>query len=151
MHFKPIETAILDSIISNGTYHNGFQVVDHSKKGKPGSGSGPCMPAAASANTNSDCHGKVWQSPFQWLAQYSIKGIKGRWTRAMAGTDICPICHRDELPCHVPTQCPLLAELNLKLITCLPVASSPSSSAPPQCPSPFSCAGSYSRWTCGSN
>jgi hypothetical protein len=39
-------------------------------------------------------------------------------------------------PCHVPTQCPLLAKLNLKLITCLPVASSPSSSASPQRPLP---------------
>jgi hypothetical protein len=54
---------------------------------------------------------------------------------AMAGAGICPICHHDELPRHVPTQCPLLAKLNLKLITCLPVASSPSSSAPPQRPS----------------
>jgi hypothetical protein len=57
----------------------------------------------------------------------------------MAGTGVCPICHCNKLPCHVPTQCPLLAELNLKLIKCNPVASSPSSSAPPQCllPSPM--------------
>jgi hypothetical protein len=54
----------------------------------------------------------------------------------MASMGICPICHRDKLPCHVPTQCLLLAKLNLKLITCLPVASSPSSSAPPWCPLP---------------
>jgi hypothetical protein len=105
-------------------------------KGKPGSGSGLCVPAAASANTNFDCQGKVWQSPFKWLAQYGIKGIKGHWTCAMAGTSICPICHRNELPCHVPTQCSLLAKLNFKLITFLPVESSPSSSAPPQHPLP---------------
>jgi hypothetical protein len=107
------------------TYHDGFTVVDHTKK-KPASGPGPCVPAAALANTNSDCQGKVWQTPFEWLAKYGIKGIKGRWTRAMAGTGICPICHRDKLPRHVPTQCPMLVELNLKLIVCLPVGGAPS-------------------------
>jgi hypothetical protein len=113
MRFKPIETTTLDLIVSDVTYHNGFQVVDHSKKGKPGSGSGPCMPAATSVNTNSDCQGKAWQSPFKWLTQYGIKGIKGRWMHTMAGTGIRPICHCNKLPCHVPTQCPLLAKLNL--------------------------------------
>jgi hypothetical protein len=59
--------------------------------------------------------------------------------RAMADMGICPIYHHDKLPPHVPTQCLLLAKLNLKLITCLPVASSLSSSATPQCslPSPM--------------
>jgi hypothetical protein len=135
-HFKPIETATLNLIVSYVTYHDGFQVMDHSKKGKPRSGSGPCVPAATSATTNSDCQGNVWQSPFKWLAQYGIKGIKGHWMRTMAGMGICPICHCNELPCHVPKQCPLLVKLNLKLITCILVASSPSSSARPQCPLP---------------
>jgi hypothetical protein len=63
--FKPIETTTLDSIVSDVSYHDGFQVVDHSMKGKPGSTPGPCVPAAASANINSDCQGKVWQSPFE--------------------------------------------------------------------------------------
>ncbi len=107
-HFKPIETATLDSIISDISYHDGFQVVDHSKKGKSSSTPGPCVPAAALANINSNCQGKVWQSPFKWLAQYGVKGIKDRWTRAMAGTSICPICHCDELPCHFPTKCSFL-------------------------------------------
>ncbi len=31
MHFKPIETPTHNSIISNVTYHDGFQVMDHSK------------------------------------------------------------------------------------------------------------------------
>jgi hypothetical protein len=136
MHFKPIETTTLDLIVSDVTHQDDFQVVDHSKNGKPRSGSGPCKPAAASANINSDLQGKVWQSPFKWLAQYGIKCIKAHWMCAMAGTGICPICHRNKLPHHVPTQCLPLAKLNLKLITCLPVASSPSSSAPSQCPWP---------------
>jgi hypothetical protein len=62
--FRPIETATLDMIVSDVTYHDGFQVVNHSKKGKPGSGSEPRMPATASANTNSIRNSKVLQSPF---------------------------------------------------------------------------------------
>ena len=115
--FKPIESASLDSIVAEVTYHDGFTPVDYSKK-KPSSGAPPPRgPAAASANTNSDRNGKVWQSPFEWLAVYGEKGIKTRWSRAMAGTGICPICHKDVTPKHLPTQCPLLAELNLKLIS----------------------------------
>ena len=142
--FKPIKTATLDSIVSDVTFHNGFTVVD-SKKKPPGSR----LPAAASANTNSNQKantnsnqkGNVWQMPVEWLAQYGIKGIKGRWMRAMAGTGICPICHRDELPRHVPTQCPLLAQLGLKLVTCPPVANLPP-------PGTFSRACSDSVWLC---
>ncbi len=63
--------------------------------------------------------------------QYGVKGIKGRWSRAMAGTGICPICHSDELPCHVPTKCPMLVELNLKLITCLPAGGKPAQAPGP--------------------
>jgi hypothetical protein len=91
------------------------------------------MPAAALANANADCQGKVWKTSFEWLAQYGMKGIKGRWTRAMAGTGICPICLCDELPCHISTQCPLLADLNLKLIPCPPAGGTP---APGPAPSP---------------
>ncbi len=36
----------------------------------------------------------------------------------MAGNGICPVCHRYEKPLHVPTQCPLLKDLGLELITC---------------------------------
>ena len=109
--FKPIETATLDSIISDVTFHDGFTVVD-SKKKPPGSR----LPAAALANTNSDQKantntnqkGNVWQTPFEWLAQYGMKGIKGRWTHAMASTGICPICHpgRTPLTCSYPVPAP---------------------------------------------
>jgi hypothetical protein len=133
--FKPIETATLDSIVSDVSYHDGFQVVDHSKMGKPGSNPGPYVPAAALANINSDRQGRVWQSPFEWLAQYGVKRIKGHWRWGMASTSICPTCYRDELPCHVPTKCPMLAELNLKLITCLPAGGKPAP-APGPAPSP---------------
>jgi hypothetical protein len=137
--------ATLDSIVSDVTFHDEFTVAD-SKKKPPGSR----LPAAASANTNSNhkanTHtnqkGKVWQTPFEWLAQYGMKGIKGQWTRAMVGTGICPICHRDKLPCHVPTQCLLLAQLGLKLVTCPPVANLPPPvPSPVPAPTPSSCAG----------
>jgi hypothetical protein len=131
--FKPIKTTTLDSIVSDVSYHNVFQVVDHSNKGKSSSTPGPRVPAAVLANINSNHQGKVWQSPFKWLAQYGVKWIKGRWTRAITGTGICPICHCDELPHHVPTKCPMLAELNLKLITCLLAGGKP---APPPGPAP---------------
>ena len=41
--------------------------------------------------------------------------IKGRWTRALAGTGICPICHCPDKPWHVPSLCPMLKELHLKI------------------------------------
>jgi hypothetical protein len=59
LRFKPIEMATIDSIVSYVTHHDGFQVVDHSKKGKPGSFSGPRVPATAWVNTNTDCQDKV--------------------------------------------------------------------------------------------
>ncbi len=114
-HFKSIKTASIHSIVSDVAYQDGFKLID-SKNGKPGAGPSPRMPAAAAANT--DHQGQVWQSPFEWLTKYGLKGIKGCWTCTMAGTGICPICHRDEQPYHVPTKCPLLTELNLKLIMC---------------------------------
>jgi hypothetical protein len=46
---------------------------------------------------------------------------------------ICPICHCYEKPWHVPAHCPLLKELNLKLIHGPPSSSAP---APAQAPAP---------------
>jgi hypothetical protein len=151
--FKPIEAASLDSIVAEVTYHDGFNPVDYSKK-KP-SGAPPTRgPAAASAHTDSDCNGKVWQTPFEWLAVYGEKGIKTRWSRVMAGTGVCPICHNNVTPKHLPTQCPLLAEFHLKLISVegsssLAPVPSPASGATPTsqtavaaAPPPVPCGGS---------
>jgi len=138
-HFKPLETATLDSLVSDVVFHDGFTKVSHKKKSV--SAPGARQPAAASATSGggTDQSGRKWQHPFEWLASYSLKAIKGCWTRAMAGTGICPICHRDEKPYHVPTQCPLLAELNLKLI------SLPSASSPTPAPSPAAAATPHVR------
>ena len=114
--FKPIEEVSLDSIVAEVTYHDGFPPVDHSNKKPSSGGTAPRGPAAASAtSTNTDKNGKGWQTPFEWLATYTDKGIKMRWSQALAGTGICPICHKDVTPHHIPTQCPLLEELNLTL------------------------------------
>ncbi len=57
--------------------------------------------------------------------KWGHKKIKTEWTWALAGTGICPICHRDEKPWHVPAHCPLLKELNLKFIHGPPSSSAP--------------------------
>jgi hypothetical protein len=76
-----------------------------------------------------------WSSPFEWLSSYSTKGLKTRWDQAIAGTGICPICHRAEKPWHVPANCPLLKELNLTLVKG-PPSSSPAPAPSACCPLP---------------
>jgi hypothetical protein len=70
-------------------------------------------PAAACTNTNNK--GMVWSTPFKWLSKFSKQAIKTWWPRALAKTGICPICHCADKPWHIPTLCPLIKELNLKL------------------------------------
>ncbi len=73
-----------------------------------------------------------------------MKGIKTLWVRTIAGTGIFPICHRAEKPWHVPTNCPLLKELNLKLLNgplsapspALAGSPAPAPAADPPAPSP---------------
>ncbi len=133
--YKDIKQTTIDAIVSGASFHDGFIEVNH-KKGKPAPPTGACIPVAAFVNTNSDRQGKICQSPFEWLANYGEKGIKSCWTRALAGTSVCPICHKDELPYHVPMQCPLLAILNLKIVTCPPAAAAPPSLSPSPMPAP---------------
>jgi hypothetical protein len=72
----------------------------------------------------------------KWLASFDIKGIKKWWAHSLAGNGFCPICHRDKDK-YAPTACPLLAELNLKLIRVSPPASPhAAASAPADSPSP---------------
>ncbi len=84
---------------------------------------------ASAATANMDKDGRVWQYPFEWLNQaYGKNGVKTYWTRALAGNSICPVCHKLATP-HLPPACPLLKELNLKLI-CGPAPSSKATLAP---------------------
>ena len=123
--YKNLETATIDSVVEDARYHDEFKLVGSEKKT-------PATPKAATANV--DKAGKEWASPFEWLSTYASKGLKTRWDRAIAGTGICPICHRAEKPWHVPANCPLLKELNLKLVNG-PRAATPGS-APPATPAP---------------
>jgi hypothetical protein len=106
---EDLETASIDSVVADVKYHDEFQLVD-SKQKTPRKG-GPGGSAVAV-----DKAGKEWSNPFEWISSFSVKSIKTRWDRAIAGKGICPICHRAEKPWHVPANCPLLKDLNLKLV-----------------------------------
>jgi hypothetical protein len=110
--FKSIKTATINSIVDDIVYHDGFTV--HERKTAKTPASAPRRPATASANM--DQKGTVWQMPFEWLSKsFRKNAIKTHWICALAGTGICPICHCEDKPWHVPTKCPLLKELNLQL------------------------------------
>ena len=118
---KILEAATIDSVVEDARYHNEFKLVGSDKKGGP-------TPKAAAANI--DRPGKEWALPFEWLSTYTTKGIETRWERAIAGMGICPICHCADKPWHIPANCPILKDLNLKLVN------GPPSSAPHLAPSP---------------
>jgi hypothetical protein len=125
-HYKDLDSAMVDSVVADVKYHDSFQLVDHNKKAPKKGGLGASAVAV-------DRSGKEWLTPFEWLSSFSIKIVKTRWDRALAGTGICPICHRVEKPWHVPTNCPLLKDLNLKLVAGPPPHPAP---APTTSPTP---------------
>jgi hypothetical protein len=125
--YKVLKSATIDSVVEDVRYHDGFQLVGSDKK-PPGS----CTPKASAANVNKK--GNEWSTPFEWLASYGSKRIKTRWECAIAGKGVYPICHCVEKPWHVPTNCPLLKELNLELVNGPPSAAP--SPAPAQAPTP---------------
>ncbi len=156
-HFKSLKLVTIDLVVEDVTYHDSFTVINNKKdKKNPGPVGG--IPAAASANV--DCQETVWNSPFDWLIKYGHRSIKTQWTRALAGTGICLICHRDKKPWHIPANCPLLKELNIKLVNGPPSLAppakcgSPAPAAPTPAPSPGGRAaatdGSASTGTSGS-
>jgi hypothetical protein len=128
--FKSLNSATIDSVVEDVTHHDSFTVVKNKNKKQHPPPVGR-IPAAASAVM--DPKGTVYNSPFDWLVKYGHKGIKARWTWVLVGTGICPICHHNMKPWHVLAHCPLLKELNLKLIHGPPPSSAP---APAQAPAP---------------
>jgi hypothetical protein len=84
--YKDLESATIESVVANVTYRDGFHIVDPKKNSRPG---GP-----KASNVATDKAGKTWTNPFEWLSSFSVKTIKTCWDRAIAGTGICPICHR---------------------------------------------------------
>ncbi len=104
-------------------YHNEFKIVGSDKKAS--SGKVPKVAVALAAAAGSvDPEGKQWNNLYEWLATSSIKSVKKWWLRALAGNGFCSIYHRDK-DWHVPANCPLLKELNLKLIWSPPPAGTP--------------------------
>ena len=131
-HYKDLDSVKVDSVVADVKYHDSFQLVDHTKKAPKKGGPGASAVAV-------DKSGKEWLTPFEWLSSFSIKVVKTRWDRALAGTGICPICHRAEKPWHVPTDCPLLKDLNLKLVAGPPPHPAPApANSPTPAPAPAS-------------
>jgi hypothetical protein len=123
--YKDLEAATsIESVVADVKYHDGFKLIDPSKN--------PCKGTSAVAVDKS---GKEWTNPFEWLSSFSVKTVKTHWDRAIASTGICPICHWAEKPWHVPANCPLLKDLNLKLVKG-PSASPAAALAPPGAPAP---------------
>ncbi len=141
--FKSLDLATIDLVVEDFNLHDSFKVVDSKKEKKHPTPAGR-IPAAASTVT--DRKGTVYNNPFNWLVKWGHKGIKTQSTWALAGTGICPICHWDEKPWHIPANCPLLKELNLKLIqgppssSTLAPARAPAPAALTPAPSPGRCA-----------
>jgi hypothetical protein len=125
--YKKLEVATINSMVEDVHYHNEFKLVGSDKKTPGGS-----TPRASAANV--DKLGKEWALPFEWLSNYDTKRIKVCWDQAIAGTGICPFCHRTEKYWHVPANCPLLKDLNLKIVH--GPSSSASTPAPSASPAP---------------
>ena len=84
--YKALEAATIDSVVADVKYHDGFKLVDPPKHTRK-AGTGASTVAA-------DENGKEWTNPFEWMSSFPVKTIKTRWDRDIAGTGICPICHR---------------------------------------------------------
>jgi hypothetical protein len=134
--YKDLAAATVDSVVADVKYHDEFQLVDPKSKTPRKGGPGASAVAVDKA-------GKEWSNPFEWISSFSVKSIKTRWDRALAGTGICPICHRSEKPWHVPTNCPLLKDLNLKLVHGPPPTPAPATAGSPA-PAPAPAAASPS-------
>jgi hypothetical protein len=69
-----------------------------------------------------------------------VNSLKKWWKRALAGNGICPICHRVDNR-HVLANCPILKDLNLKLVR----GPSPAATPPATTPAPVALVASPSR------
>jgi len=106
-----LSVASTNSVVADATFMDEFVAVGANGKAVPPS-SFPRSPAAAMALT--DREGKEHRSSWVWLVAYDSPGILARWCCSLRLGFYCTFCHSKEK--HRPLKCPMLAELNLKLI-----------------------------------
>jgi hypothetical protein len=108
---KDLLAALIDSVVANTKFMDEFSTVGVNGKAiRPTST--PCSLAAATAVT--DRNGKEHCSPWEWLSTFKLSSILSCWRRSLKGGFYCSFCHSKDK--HHPLKCPMLAELNLKLI-----------------------------------
>ena len=128
---RPLETASLESIFSDVHFHDKFTVVGKDNKPKGGLKLRLLRPLPI-------LHPPARLTRMAKPGTIPGNGLLISSMRALSGRGICPICHR-EGDHHAPAACPLLVELNLKLIKVAPVGSGsslPPAAAPAPSPSP---------------
>jgi hypothetical protein len=81
--YKDLETATIESVVADVKYHDGFQLVDPHHKN-------PCKGGLTISAVAIDKSGKTWTNSFEWFSSFSVKVIKTRWDRVIAGTGIAP-------------------------------------------------------------
>jgi hypothetical protein len=107
---KVLESVSLDSIVAGIHYHDEFNLVGSDKKSLAQK-----TPCATTAATNVDKQGKQWNSLLKWLSALHVNSLKKRLNHVLVGIGICPLCHC-EYDKHVLANCPILKDLNLKLV-----------------------------------
>jgi hypothetical protein len=123
--YKSLESASLNSIVADIGCHDKFKLVGSDNKISP-AGKRPC---AAIVALNMDKQEKEWNNPFEWLSTLKVNSLKKQWTQALAGNVIYPICHYVNNR-YVLENCPLLKDLNLKLVHGPPPAATPPATTP---------------------
>ncbi len=87
------------------------------------------MLPAAMAATNVDKQGKEWNNLFKWLSTLQVNSLKKTVEAGSRGQwDLSHLPLREQQTC--PTNCPLLKDLNLKLVCGPPPAATPPATTP---------------------
>jgi hypothetical protein len=108
---KDLLAASIDSLVADAEFMDEFATISANGKAIHPT-STPCSPAVATAVTG--CNGKEHRSPWEWLATFELGKISSHWRRSLSGGFYYAFCHAKDK--HHPLKCPMLAELNLKLI-----------------------------------
>jgi hypothetical protein len=108
---KDLSAASIDSVVVDAKFMDDFATVGANGKAIHPT-STPHSPATATAVTGRD--GKEHCSPWEWLATFESVRISSCWHQSFSGGFYCAFCHSQDK--HHPLKCPMLTELNFKLI-----------------------------------